>query len=450
MSHTRTRFTRIATATAAATLAITALAGCSSDGGDAGTTTLTFRTWDENAAAAYQESFDAFTKENPDITVTIDIIPWADYFTKLRTDIAGGSAADLFWINNSSYSGYASSGALLSIDDLYGADADSAKEGWAPAVVDQFTQDDTLWGIPQTSDGGIGIYYNKDLLEAAGLTPDDLQNLTWSPDGTDDTLLSTAQKLTIDSAGKTADEDGFNGDDIAQYGYNAAQDLQAIYLPFIGSNGGTYQDGDEFTFTNPKTEEAFQYLVDLINTYHVSPSAADTNENGNFSLDAFTQGKLALFQSGLYNLANIADTVDFDWGVAPLPAGPAGAVSVTNGIAVVGNAKSEHADATAKLLKWLGSEEGNSYIGAEGANLPGVLAAQQVYLDYWTGKDVDVQPFFDVIDGAETIPAPVGENFNAAYAAYTPILSQVFLGQLSVEDGLQQADDAANAAVNGG
>jgi len=412
--------------------------------------TLTFRTWDENAAAAYKQSFEAFTAANPDIKVTTEVVPWSDYFTKLRTDIAGGSAADLFWLNNSSYLGYAQSGALVDVGSVFGGDPMSLKQTFAPAVVDQFTDGGKLWGVPQTSDGGIAVYYNKKLLDAAGVKPADIAKLTWSPSGGDDTLLKFAQKLTKDKAGKTADQAGFDGKNVVQYGYNAAQDLQAIYLNFIGSNGGTYQNPDgTFTLDNPKTVEAFGYIVDLINKYHVAPSAADTNTNGNFSLDAFNQGKMALFQSGLYNLSNVANNASFEWGVVGLPAGPAGAVSVTNGVSVMGNAKSAHPDAVAKVLKWLGSADGNKQIGATGANLPGVLAAQQVYLDYWAGKKVDLTPFFDVIKNATPIPAPVGANFAAGYTAAGTILNDVFLGRTPVADGLKKANDAANAAIAG-
>lgn len=441
---------RVLAATAALAVAAAGLTACSTSSSTSDQkVTLTFRTWDTNAAAAYQQSFAAFHKNNPDITVKIDVVPWATYFTKLRTDIAGNSADDLFWINNSSYTGYAENGDLVDIGKLYGSGAASAESGWAPGVVKQFTDSGKLWGIPQTSDGGTALYYNKDLLTAAGLTADDISALKWSTDGSGDTLLSTAEKLTKDSSGKTADQAGFNSSNIVQYGYSASQDLQAIYLPFIGSNGGTYQKGNDFTFTNPKTVAAFQYLVDLINKYHVAPSAADTNSNGNFTLDQFTQGKEALFQSGLYNLSNVQSAVKFNWGVTMMPAGPAGAVSVTNGIAVVGNAHSKHLDATEKVLQWLGTEKGDSYIGTTGANLPGVLAAQQVYLDYWKAKSVDVTPFFDVIKDKPTIAAPVGANFNAAYTAYSPIFNQIFLGQVPVASGLQQAQTAANAAIAG-
>jgi multiple sugar transport system substrate-binding protein len=435
------------------------LTGCqaSSQGsGSSGTsaaasTTVTFRTWDTNAAAAYKQSFAEFTRDNPSITVKVDVVPWADYFTTLRTDIAGGNADDIFWINNSSYSAYASGGKLINVDKALGA---AAKKAWAPAVVQQFTQDGSLWGVPQTSDGGIALYYNKELLKKAGLTESDIAHLRWNPDesaGSGDTLLTVAQKLTRDAAGKTADEKGFRPAKTTQWGYSAAQDLQAIYFPFIGSNGGTFQNQESgrFTFTNPKTVQAFQYIVDLINKYHVAPPAADTNKDGNFSLNQFQQGKIALFQSGLYNLSNVADNVKFPWGVVMQPAGPAGDISVTNGIAAVGNADSPHIAATEKVLTWIGSKEGNEFIGATGANLPAVTAAQQSYFDFWKGRGVDVTPFFEVVKDKPTIPAPFGANFSAAANAYVPIFNEIFLGRTPVKSGLAEAQSAANKAFAG-
>jgi len=443
-----TRLRRLVVGIAAAAMLVT---GCStpattpSSAAPEEKAELVFRTWDDNAAKAYEQTFAKFTAANPGITVKTEVVAWADYFTKLRTDVAGGTAPDIFWLNNANLAAYARNGNLVDIAATLGADAQKA---WAPSVVKQFTVDDKLWGVPQTSDGGIAVYYNKKLVADAGLTEADISKLAWSPSGGDNSLLTVTQKLTKDANGKTADQSGFDPKHVKQWGYNAAYDLQAIYLPFIGSNGGTYQNGDTFTFSNPKTVEAFTYLVKLINTYHVAPSAADTNTNGDFSRDQFIQGRMALFQSGLYNLANVESGAKFDWGVVNLPAGPAGAISVTNGVAVVGSAASKHTAAVAKLLAYLGTADGNSEIGSTGANLPAVTAAQQGYKDYWASKKVDLTPFFSVLDNG-TIPAPTGENFAAGFQAYDPILQEIFLGRKDVAAGLTEADAAANKAIQG-
>lgn len=437
------RLTSIAAVAAASALL---LSGCAaSDTTEDSVTTVSFRLWDETVADAYEESIAAFEEANPGIRVKLDVVPWDEYWSDLRTDVAGGTMDDLFWINDSYYGAYVDSGNLVDVGAVLG---DGAKSAWEPTVVEQFTRDDTLWGVPQTYDAGIGLYYNADLLDAAGLDASDLEDLEWSPDADEDTFLPLAQRLTLDSSGRSADQDGFDAGAITQYGTNLAYDLQAILLPYIGSNGGTFQDEDgRFTFTDEKTAEVFSYLVDAIDTLHVAPAASDTNENSDYSLDAFTQGSLALFQSGVYNLKNLEQDADFDWGVAAIPSGPEGRVSVTNGIVVAGNAASEKQDAIKKVLGWFGSAEGNSYLGKDGAAVPAVVEAQKDYFAYWESHEVDVSPFFDVIDEAETIATPVGADFEKGFDAYDPIFKQIFAGDISVKDGLEQAQAAANAAI---
>ena len=232
-----------------------------------------------------------------------------------------------------------------------------------------------------------------------------------------------------------------------QWGYNAANDLQGIYLNYIGSAGGRFSDGDRFAFDNPGARQACAYLVNLINTDHVSPSAADTNGNGDFSRNQFLQGRMALFQSGTYNLAAIADQAPFRWGVAMLPSGPAGRVSVTNGIAAAANSATRHPDAVRAVLQWMGGADGNAFLGTKGAAVPAVLAAQRVYFDYWKQRGIDVQPFFTVLDGPR-IPAPGGAGFPAGFLAIRPFFDEMFLGRAPVASTLAAAQRAANTAAD--
>ena len=204
--------------------------------------------------------------------------------------------------------------------------------------------------------------------------------------------------------------------------------------------------GDRFAFDNPQAAEAFRYLVDLINTDQVAPPASDTNDNGDFSRNQFLSGRMAIFQSGTYNLAQIADQATFRWGVAMLPTGPTGRVSVTNGIAAAGNPATRHPDAVREVLAWLGSARGNEYLGRRGSAIPAVLPAQQVYFDYWSAKGVDVSPFFRVLDGPR-IAAPGGAGFAAGYQAIKPYFDEMFLGRRPVADALATAQRAANIAA---
>lgn len=441
---------RFSTLFAAAVIALAALLGATAVllGSAASTrsagakTVVTVRLWDEQVAAAYRQSFAVFNAAHPAIEVRANVVSYATYFDTLRTDVAGGGADDIFWLSNAYLAGYADTGRLMKIDAA-GAD-------WDPSVVGQFTRGGTLWGVPQLTDAGIAVYYNADLLAAAGVDPAQLDGLRWDPDGAHDTLRPLLAKLTRDSAGRSAGTPGFDERRIRQWGYNAANDPQGIYLNYIGSAGGVFQRGDEFAFDNPGAVAAFSYLVTLINGDHVAPPASETNTNGDFSRNQFLAGKMALFQSGTYNLAAIAGQAGFNWGVAMLPRGPDGSrVSVTNGIAAAGNAASPHPEAVRQVLAWLGSREGNQYLGSQGgAAIPAVLGAQQVYFDYWRAqRGIDVTPFFAVLAGPR-IPAPGGgQGFPAGNQAIKPYFDEMFLGRADVATTLRRAQAAANAAA---
>lgn len=453
---TTSRFGRLA----AATTAVLLLAACSpaaqQNNQPAATTsgsasasgekvTVTVRVWDDQVQKAYDKSFAAFTQKNPNITVKTTLVPWAQYFDKLRTDIGGGNGDDIFMMNGSYIEPYIKNNNLIEV----GSDFESLKAGWLQAAIDQYTFSGKLWGIPQLTDGGIAIYYNKDLLTKAGLTPADLDTLKWTVGGgAGDTLISTAKKLTVDAAGKPATDPAFNGAKPGTWGYSAAQDLQGIYYNFIGSNGGAFQDDqNNFTFASSESEAAFQYIVDLINKYKVAPAADNTNSNGDFNRDQFLQGKIALFQSGVYNLKNVSDGAKFAWGIAPLPEGPKGRVSVVNNTIVAGNAASKHKDATIKVMQWLGSPEGAKFIGADGAAIPAVKDAASAFNDFWKAKNVDPSQFAKAGEGPST-RAPGGGNYGAAFNAWKPTFDEIFLGRAPVTD-LKKAQDAANAAMKG-
>lgn len=427
--------------TMAVLLVVAALMGRTTE--PAGKTVVTVRLWDPQVAAAYRESFDAFSTEHPDIEVRVNTVAYASYFDSLRTDVAGGSADDIFWISNAYFAGYADNGHLLDIAGLLGPQAARA---WEPSVVDQFTRHETLWGVPQLTDAGIAVYYNTDLLGEADVDPADLATLRWS-NGPDDTLRALLTRLTVDQSGRTAATPGFDADRTRQWGYNAANDLQGIYLNYIGSAGGVFSDGDRFAFDNPQAVAAFEYLVRLINIDRVAPPASDTNGNGDFSRNAFLAGRMALFQSGTYNLAAIADAARFRWGVTMLPIGPKGRVSVTNGIAAAANAATRHPEAVKEVLAWMGSRRGNEFLGRRGAAIPAVLAAQPVYHEYWASRGVDVSPFFRVLQGPR-VPAPGGAGFPAGFEALKPYFDEMFLGRRDVAHTLAEAQQAANTAAS--
>lgn len=419
------------------------LAACSPGAGGGGAdgdeaVTVTFRLWDDTAVDAYEQSFEAFTRDNPHIVVEVETVPWANYWDLLPQDVGAGTMADIFWTNTSNFGIYADNGDLIDLTEAIGDDHDE----WTESVVALYERDGVQWGIPQLWDS-IALFYNTELLDEAGIDPGELH---WDPTGANDTFLEAARALTVDSAGNTADDPGFDPDDTEVFAFNSQHDLQGVWLNFLAENGGQFQDdGDQYTFATPEGEEAFGYLVDLVNTHHVAPPAADTNQNPDYPRDLFIQGRLAMFQSGPYSLPHLEDA-SFEWGLAPKLAGPQGRVSVVHGVAAVGNANSDHVAETIEVMRWLGTAEGQRPLAETGAAFPGAVEAQDAYVDYWAEEGVDVQPFIDAAT-EPTVPAPLGPRANAGANAITPVFQEMFAGRIGVPEALEQAQDEANEAI---
>jgi len=415
------------------------LAGCATP--QSSTETVTVRLWDDNVAAAYTKSFAEFTNDSG-IKVKVKVIPWSDYWTQLRVDLASHTADDIFWVNAGNFEDYAAQKLLKPIEK---SEFDFA--AWDNSVISQYSKDGKLWGVPQLSDPGIGLFYNKDILDKYGISLDQIRNLTWDPAAKTDSLREITTKLTRDQNGRTPSDAGFDAARTQVYGFNSAFDLNAIVLNFLGSNGASWQIGDQFNFNSAKGSATFQYLVDLINKYRVSPPATDTNPpaGGDTARNLFIQGKMALFESGAYNLANVQTGAKFHWGVARIPAGPAGAISVTNGIVAAANAKSSHPEAQLKVLKWLAGV-GAKYIGSTGSALTAVTSERSSFFNFWKSQNIDVTPMVEVLKNGY-VQAPRGAKYGEAETAYLPYFSTLFEGKQPPTDLLSKAESAANKAM---
>src|SRR3954453_14767415 len=106
---------------ALAGIATLALGACSqgsatskSDDKSDGTTTVTYMEFSSNGGHEKDLAgiVDAFEKENPDIDVKVETTPYDQYFTKLQTALAGGTAGDAFELNYENFVSYAENGSL--------------------------------------------------------------------------------------------------------------------------------------------------------------------------------------------------------------------------------------------------------------------------------------------------------------------------------------------------
>lgn len=472
---------RRAHARAVAALACTAvLAGCGEPASDdssgvtsAGVASVTVRLWDDGAADAYRESFDAFNAIHPDIHVDVEVVRPETYADRVTTDLAAGTMADIFWTTSDAVAAHAGSGDIVGLDDAVGDE----HEEWEPSLTALYTHDDQLWAVPQLWDTTV-MFYNTDLVGAAGVDP---AALTWDPTaaresspvstssptdteptdgdpteptadanaeadaeptaeptdapGSSDTLRRAVRDLTRDTDGRSAGDEDFDPTAVAEYGINTDLTAPAVWLPLLAQLGAV-PDTASLSLTGPEARAVFTYLSDL--------SPAPAPEQPALSRDLFTEGRLALFQSTSADMHHLVQEAEIDWGMAPVPAGPDGAVAVVDGVAAAANAASEDPDATVEVLRWMASTDGQSALASHGVGVPAVVGAQALYLRSWSDRGVDASA---AVDSDEVVTTASGPQAQEVLEAVRPVLAEIFTGELRVAEALTAAQQAADAAL---
>lgn len=409
-------------ALAASAAAVLALSACSSQAGgessSGGDVTLSYAIWDENQKPAMEDIAAAFERENPNVTIDIQVTPYKEYFTKLQTAATGGSAADVFWMNGPNFPLYASNGQLAPLDDA-GVDAADYPQG----LIDLYTFDGKLYGAPKDFDT-VALWYNKELFDAAGV---DYPTAGW----TWDDFTAAAAALTDPATG--------------QFGVAASQYGQENFYNSIAQAGGEVisADGTESGYGSPEALAGIELWTDLIEAGS-SPTAqqmTDTNPE-----DFFLSGKVAMFQNGSWaaiaygDNADIADTVN----VAPLPEGPEGNQSVIHGVGNVANAKSPHLAEAQAFAAFASGEEAAQIQAESGTVIPAFNGAQQAWVDAL--PQYDLQVYIDALDTA--VPYPVSKNTSAWTSIESEVLSQVWSGAVAPAEGLKDLAEQMQTALD--
>lgn len=139
---------------------------------------LTIWAWDEsfNIKAA-NEAKEIYTKENPDAEVEVVTMAQDDIVAKLNTSLSSGSydgLPDIVLIEDYRIQGY-----LTAYQDEFSDLSDIASaDDFASYKTGVNQVDGKMYGIPFDS-GVAAVFYRTDLIEQAGYTAEDMQNLAW-------------------------------------------------------------------------------------------------------------------------------------------------------------------------------------------------------------------------------------------------------------------------------
>ena len=142
---------------------------------------VTIRWWHINTIESqmnyWQSVADAFVAENPHVTFEITVLENEAFKARLTTVMQAGDPPDIFqsW-GGGVLRSFAEAGLLRDISpELEGEWKDSFS---AQAALNLYGLDGAYYGAPWTW-GAVGIFYNRDLFEQAGLDPDN-PPATWT------------------------------------------------------------------------------------------------------------------------------------------------------------------------------------------------------------------------------------------------------------------------------
>jgi ABC-type glycerol-3-phosphate transport system substrate-binding protein len=244
-----------------------------------------------------------FQQAHPEISVTIEQIPWNTLYTKLQAAFVAGQPPDVIILHASEIPQFASYGVLKDLSGWY-----TDKGGWFPIDdISDITRngmmyDGVTYGIPLDNHGR-GLWINKGAFVKAGLDPN------MDPPVGYDAWVSLFQKLTLDKNGKNAADPAFDPTNVVQWGYTVGEWPRVNFLAALVQNGGSFasEDGKTITVNSEAGVKALQQEIDLVYKYHVSPPEA-----GFDTWQGFGAGTVAILPTGSWFRNQAATFSDID------------------------------------------------------------------------------------------------------------------------------------------
>ncbi|WP_382308150.1 extracellular solute-binding protein [Herbiconiux sp. UC225_62] len=287
---------------AAGALAATAgllLAGCSSSGtpgasgsSDSGELTVWHYFSDPNQVKVMTDYADLFQKNHPDVSVNNVYVPYDQMDQKLIASVGAKTGPDVVVFNGADASNLALAGTLAPMDDQWNSFAD--KDQFPDSVVHKV--DGKTYAV-QGYVNLLGLWYNKDILAKAGVTP----------------------PTTMDELDAAMAKVAAGGD-------------QGITLSGLPNSQGEWQaypwlTDAGFDYADPQADAAAAGLTTVqnwIDEGYLSKEAVTWDQTVPFQ--KFAAGGVAFAENGNWQIGTAKSDAAFDYGVVPLPLGDKGKV----------------------------------------------------------------------------------------------------------------------------
>jgi multiple sugar transport system substrate-binding protein len=334
-------------------------------------------------------------------------VPRAQFMPKLLQQASSKSMADLTLVDNPDLAQLASTGGLLPLSD-----AGLSTEGLFPSIVNAGKYEGKTYGIAPGVNG-LALYYNKDLFDAAGLTPPK----TW------DELKSAAKTLTKDKRYGMA------------FSAVGTEEGSFQFEPFFWTAGASLSKLD-----SPQAIQALTLWKDLVDAGSASKSVvtwtqADIN-------DQFMAGNVAMMVNGPWQLPSLNAKKDLKFGIVPIPIPSPSAKPVTplgGEVWTIGRSNPEREKKAVAVLKCLLSQEKS----LEWATAAGYIPANEAAAKQMATSNPQLASFAEMVATAQARTAELGTKYPKVSEAMFNAIQACLAGGKSPQEALA----AAQAAV---
>ncbi|WP_301229606.1 sugar ABC transporter substrate-binding protein [Arthrobacter sp. PsM3] len=338
------------------------------------------------------------------VTIERTTVPGKDRMQTVLQRSSSKTLPDVLMLDNPEVKDVAATGALSPLSD-YKVDMSA----FAGNSLDAVTQDGQVYGLPLPADT-LGLFYNADVLAAAGITPPK----TW------DELKAAAAKLTT-------------GD---QYGlaFSAAATYEGAwqFLPFMWTNGG-----DETKLDSPEVKGALQLYVDLVQSGSASKSVINWNQAD--VKDQFVAGKAAMMINGPWQIPALAKVPGVKWNTVQIPVNKPGQTPTAPLGGMVWTVprtgdKAKQAKA-AEFVACTGTEDSQMALGKARNTVPTQNGLHQKYVS----EVPTMAAFTKQVEDARSRTGKLGKDWpKAATTIYTAV-QLALTGGASVDEAFSKA-----------
>ncbi|HEX6525169.1 MAG TPA: ABC transporter substrate-binding protein [Streptosporangiaceae bacterium] len=403
-------------------LALGLATACSSGGGPApsssGGSHVTLTYWNGFTGPdgpTVTKLVDEFNHTHPNITINMSIMPWDVFYQKLLPALAAGNGPNLVAMDSSQLPQYASKNVFLPLTSYYANPANDTS-ALVPGAVAATKSGGTEYAVP-VNFAPMMLYWNKTLFSKAGISGPPANWTQWQSD---------AVKLS-------------HGGKSPQYGIALAENNTVPMWPVLlwGNGGGVTNPAiTQGMLSNPASISAVTQWATLVIKHGIAPQ----NINGADADSLFQAQKAAMEMNGPWATTGYK-TAGVNFGLAPVPAGPAKAVTLAAVVAMSLNAKDTPAQVSAAetFFTWWNSK--NSQV--DYAVHTGFVPTRTDVTSSDLAANPDVAQFESVASAAQ--PYNLGAQYtNIETNTWEPAIEKILQGA-----PVASTLDGANSQING-